>query len=127
MESSRLSPRSIDIRYGKAAEGHHFTRSQPTSLSEVDHEFLPRDALLLVFFANSEKQTIKSFTLFICGLAYIVVKVLASVGIMADVVEEFFKIDVIKVLLFSEFAFLENAPKALNQALAHVNHRLALD
>ena len=46
---------------------------------------------------------------------------------MANVVEKLFELNVVEVLLLTEFALLEDTTECFDHLVTHVNHSLTLD
>ena len=75
---------------------------------------------------DAHQDGIKSFTLAVGGLANVGVKLsLTVLLVIADVVEELFKFNIVKVLFFAELACHKDAPKGLHKIVAHIDDRLA--
>jgi hypothetical protein len=51
--------------------------------------------------------------------------ILQVLSIMADVIEELFQLNMIKVFFLSEFALLKDTPKCLDHLMAHIHDALA--
>ena len=47
--------------------------------------------------------------------------------IMANVVEELFKLNMVEVLLFAELALLEDSPDILYEIVTHIDYSLSFD
>lgn len=127
LEALGLRPGCVDIGNGKSAENNLLTRSNLTTLGAVDDEIIPGNSHILVLLRHAKEQAVKSLTIFVRSLANIVGDMGTGEFIMANVVEELFKLNMVEVLFFAELALLEDSPYILNEIVTHIDDSLSFD
>lgn len=122
-----LSPSGVDICDRETTEDEFFPGAKLATSTEVLNEKVPVDTLFLIIARNSQEQAIQSLSFLISRLSHDVVQTPLQVLIIANVVEEFFHFDMVKMLFFSELAGDEDPSEGLDHFILHVDDTFPLD